>query len=343
MFILSVPRARGAIAFTSIALLTACSNSGYEPSSITSAPQASTEARSARPTLYVELLKGDNGQSDVLGYRAEKSGSFKTAQPFCTTKNLGFATGIATDASGNVYVSYSTPNSSGFGTAPYYIYVYKPHCGAQIAQIPDSFNKFGDPRQIAFGKSDFYVADQYGYGSNDSANVAICSLSRQQCTGKLVGSGAASLSGIYGVAVDSAGNVYAGGYLTQSSLAAIVEWKGGKGKGRVIATLHESGSAEFAGSMHFDNQGNLLVADASTAIYVFKGCPGACALQTALQLKNVETVDFVLSADNTTLYAVSDEGSVDVYAYSSSSGITYDYSITNGLSHAAYPYSVAIH
>jgi hypothetical protein len=307
-----------------------------------SALQTNTEARSTRPTLYVQLLKGDNGQSEVLAYRAKKSGSFKTSQPFCTTKNLGFATGIATDTSGNVYVSYSTPNSSGFGGPPYYIYVYKPHCGAQIAQIPDSFLTAGDPRQIAFGNSTFYVANQYGYGGGDSANVAICSLSEQQCTGKLVGSGSASLSSVYGVAVDSAGNVYASGYLAKSSLAAIVEWKGGKGKGRVIAKLHESGSAEFAGNMHFDNKGNLLVSDNNTAIYVFTGCPSACALEKTLQLENVETVSFVLSPDNTALYAVSDEGSVDVYTYNPSSGITYEYSITNGLSHAEYPYSIAV-
>jgi len=338
----SALRARGAIAFTSILLLTACSNSGYEPGSITSAPQKNTEARSAKPTLYVQLLKGDNGQSEVLAYRAKASGSFKTSQPFCSTKNLGFATGIATDTTGNVYVSYSTPNSTDFGGPPYYIYVYKAHCGAQIAQIPDSFNEFGDPRQIAFGNGNFYVADQYGYGGDDSANVAICSLSEQQCTGKLVGSGPASLASVYGVAVDSAGNVYASGYLTKSSLAAIVEWKGGKGKGRVIAKLHESGSAEFAGNMQFDNQGNLLVADNNTAIYVFAGCPSACALQETLQLENVESVDFVLSPDNTTLYAVSDEGSVDVYAYNSSSGLTYEYSVTNGLTHAEYPYSIAV-
>lgn len=339
MSIHHLPRTRGFLAFVCCLFLAACSQSGYEPGMI-SGMQSNSAKQTTKPVLYVQLLHGYKQLSEVLAYHP-RHGKFSRSQPFCNIENLGFATGIATDATGKLYVDYSTPNSSGFGGAPYYIDVYKPDCGSKVAQISDPYLTAGDPRQIAFGKSGvFYVGDQYGDGV--SGNVAVCSLRKKKCTGKIAGSGSASLASVYGVAVDATGNVYAGGYLSSpSTQPAIVEWPNGRGAGKIIAKPHGSGSNDFAGAMVFDNQGNLVVDSGAQDLFVFTGCPSAC-VQTTLSFKNPETVDFVLSPDNSTLYGVS-VVSVDVYSYSGVKGITYEYSLTNGLTKNSYPYSIAVH
>jgi hypothetical protein len=342
MSINSELRTRGVIAFVCCLFLAACSQSGYEPGTI-SGTQTDSAKKTTKPVLYVQLLHGYNQLGEVLAYHPQRNGKFAKSQPFCDIENLGFATGIATDAEGNLYVDYSTPNSTGFGGAPYYIDVYKPDCGSKVAQISDPYLTAGDPRQIAFGKGVFYVADQYGDGGGDSANVAVCSLRKKKCTGKIAGSGSTTFGAIYGVAVDGTGNVYADGYLSSpSGQPAIAEWPSGRGAGRIIAEPYGTGSNEFAGPMEFDNQGNLVVGSAAQDLYVFTGCPSAC-VQTTFSLKSPETVDFVLSPDNSTLYAVSEVDTVDVYSYRGINGITYKYSLTNGLAKGSYPYSIALH
>lgn len=279
---------------------------------------------------------------EVLAYEGQID-HIRNKAPICSiTKGVNFPTAIASDSSGNVYLDYSTFNSSEFGMPPYYVDVYAPNCGKKIAKIKDPFISGDEPRQIAFANGHFYVGNQIGQ-TGQQANVAVCSLKKKKCTGELTGSGSVKIGSVIGVVADASGNVYASVYEGSSSTTALVEWPKGRGTAKIVATPSVGSCYTSPGPMAVDSQGSLLEGDSYCGVlFVFTGCPTACVQAATLPFEDADSSGFVLSPDNKTLYVATELGWVDVYAYSGVKGIKYEYAINDGLSKSGVPYDVTL-
>lgn len=225
---------------------------------------------------------------------------------------------------------------------PYYVDVYAPNCGKEIAKIKDPFIAGDEPRQIAFANGLFYVGNQVGL-SNGKANVAVCSLKKKKCGSDLTGTSSLAIGSVIGVAADNSGNLYASVYEGSASTTAFVEWPKATGAARVVATPSLGSCYTSPGPMAIDREGNILESDGYCGVlYVFTGCPDACVQAATLPFEDADSNGFTLSPDNKTLYVASELGTVDVYAYSGVQGIKYKYSISDGLSKSGVPYDVTI-
>jgi hypothetical protein len=303
-------------------------------------PDTPEQKAKSLSTLYVDVPRL-NTNGEILGYTGS-SDHIKDKSPACSiTKGVNFPTAIASDASGNVYVDYSTFNGSGFGMPPYYIDVYAPNCGKEIAKIKDPYIGGDEPRQIAFANGLFYVGNQLG--QTKGADVAVCSLAKKKCTRELTGNAATPIGTVIGVSADKPGNVYASVYEGSASTISIVEWPKGKGKPKIVATPSVGSCYISPGPMAIDNQGNLLESDSNcNVLMVFSGCPTACMQAATLPLQSGESKGFTLSPDNKTLYVANELGWVDVYAYNGVNGVTFEYEIQTGLSSTGLTYDVTL-
>jgi hypothetical protein len=132
---------------------------------------------------------------------------------------------------------------------------------------------------------------------------------------------------LFGIAVDVNGNVWASASTTTAN-ASIIVWLGGAMPAHVIPNAHPGNGG---GGIEFDNQGTMLVLDASdAAIYTYK-CRAshlACKELGRWPLK-YETFFGKLDRANSRFEAANGgSGAVDVYAYP---GFFYEYSYDNSL------------
>lgn len=186
---------------------------------------------------------------------------------------------------------------------------FSKNCGSEGTPLSEPN---GQPSDVAFGGTTLYVADVstsaidvYPKGSTSPQS----SLTNSAITGNAFSDGADS------------GNVF-----QESSLGVIVEYTGAQEPGTALSL---SGLAIPVG-MCFDKNHNMIVIDISNGILVY--APPYSGSPTKTQATVGESVYAHLNAANTDLY-VGDfqNGAVDVYSYPS---LTYQYSITNGLSQA---------
>jgi hypothetical protein len=220
-----------------------------------------------------------------------------------------------------------------------YIAEYGPNCGAQIgSSVLDPYGSFSFALKV-YGKT-WYVGNQYG-PSFSPGNVAVCSASG--CSSELTASAKSGGFGeLLGLAVDHQGNVYADGYQGKGANAMLYEWDHGQMPGHVVKSFQ--GSTYVATGLQFDNNGNLAGITLAASMYqfvVWSGCPKSCTVNGPYALQSNTQAEFgVLNKDSTLFYVANygtgSSGSIDVYAYHGTSGVTYKYSITNGLPTGVY-------
>jgi hypothetical protein len=283
----------------------------------------------AKAAVYVGLL----AENVILGYPKSNSNN---GGPVCT-----ISTGVKTplqltaDKSGNIYVT----NANGF-SPPYTVSEYGPQCGSQVASVTDTYG--GPPRQVALDGKTWYLGNQYGLDYGD-ANIAVCSASG--CTSALQALGENTMTQLGGVAVDAHGNVYASAYtIGNDSGVSLVEWKDGKGKGKVIYSYGTAGDGP--NPLEIDDQGNILAnGSGSSNFYVISGCPSACTTNGPYTIQGIGGT-FTLNKKNHTLYVTDndegDPGSVAVYTYNRTAAPTYQYDFTNGMSSSGVPFGIAV-
>jgi hypothetical protein len=260
--------------------------------------------------VYVAEFSG----TEVLGYQADNENNKKAA---CTIHNKKDINDVDTDPQGNLIVPDGFRHSV-------QIYAGPSMCGKLTATITDPDGQPSDVATLGNG-APLYVGNIFGAGATNG-DVAICTLTG--CGDTLTDP---SILEIIGVAVDAAGNVYAS-YYNQNFAPQLMEFPSGTAPGTTIATYPVS----TPGGIAFDASGNLVVIDplmgGTGVAFVMSGCPSTCTASGPFSLKGSAVFGkFDATGDQ---FAVADftNGSVDVYAYAGSSGISYQYSYHRGLS-----------
>jgi hypothetical protein len=310
--------ALGSIAITSAVALSGCAGSGAEPAArLPTLPNAAQTVR-AHPTwwreapatvkeaVYVSNFTGP-GTNVILGFGPQNR---KNKLPECTVPGQMDVFGIASDASGNVYVPT-------FAGATNIVNVYAPGCGKLIARVNDPY---GNPSGAAVRDSTsvrgstFYVEDLDG-------SVPVCTLSgcSSELTDPSIASGSAS-----SVAVDSFGNVWAS-YYNQSFAIALIVWPGAKMPGHIVSGYVNTAKP---GGIDFDKRDNLIAVDSvMVRTYTCKARGATCTSTGSFPLQGTSLFG-ALNRSNTDFQVTDQEhGSVDVYAYP---GFSYQYSYNRG-------------
>lgn len=234
----------------------------------------------------------------------------------CTLTGLADVNGFSADAKGNTaipaYVSgtYLSVN------------VFAPNCGKLLWSATDSAGQPAD----SFGTNDtaqVLVGEIANYTTGGGA-VLICS--------KASGCGTPNApSGIgygAGVAMAKNGDCWLSAENASFSAFELFYFKGCKGTGQVATGT----SNAYYGGLFIDTKGNLgSFSYADSKLYVYKGCAPACTLVSSSTLHGESLFGGLDKKGKTMAAGDFSNGSVDVYKYSSS-GVTYQYSITNGLS-----------
>jgi hypothetical protein len=272
--------------------------------------------------LYVAQFYG----SDILGYESNRHGSAdkKNGPPACEITGVFGVNDIGADGSGNVIDPDGT----------HYIKIYAPNCGSELGEISDYYGEPDDAYSANAGTGTIVVTNiedtEQKYGS-----VLVCTL-KKGCSRHLTNANMAGL--VAGVAVDKTGDCWASS-TNSSGAASLTYFKGCRGSGQT-ATGYENQSY---GGLEVDKEGNLISIDVNNAaIYVYAGCNPACTLVGGPFALHGESIYGKLDPAGKTFAAPEfDSGQVDIYAYSPSRGLTYEYSFSNGLSASLLPEGTA--
>ncbi|MBV9719351.1 MAG: hypothetical protein JOZ77_08525 [Candidatus Eremiobacteraeota bacterium] len=289
-------------AIVSVAMLAACSGSGSLPASLP-LDQIRTLA------LRVQDLPGTQRQRKPGGLYVGVFGAGyipeftipdrKDLGPRCsdTMPLAGGVNGIAVDAHRILYVPYNYNSVHDVAT-------FGPDCGVQGPQLVDQYDV-----------ADVAVNDKTGtvyVGNAQTGNVDVFKKGATTPTGALHNSQHGG-SG-FGVAVDSAGNVFNSG-------STIVEFPRGHNKGSTALAL--SGLTGPLG-LALDSKNNLIVANEYNVVVYAPPYNGAPTYTIATKRFCLYVA---VDATNTNLYVSEQKNNaVDVYTYPSG---TYEYSITD--------------
>ncbi len=195
------------------------------------------------PAFYV------GGQ--VLTYAGGTSG---TANGVGTQAQFYYLTGLAIDASGDIWVAdqYSNENPA------YYLREILPGAIVTNSNLPASLqSNLSEPYNLVFDpQGDLYVADYYGgYVTKINPTGAFTNFSIQ----------GVNISRGSSVALDAAGNVYFVGNI--NGTPDIYEWDA---NGNVIKTINIPSGVQLYGAV-FDAQGNLYVTDQAQGVIFENG------------------------------------------------------------------------
>ena len=250
--------------------------------------------------VYISNFTG-SGMNVIYGFGPQNR---KNKPPVCTIPGQMDVFGIASDASGNVYV----PTFAGTKNI---VNIYAPGCGKLIASLNDPY---GNPSGAAVRGSTFYVEDLDG-------SVPVCTLGG--CASELTDPSIRSGSG-GSVAVDSLGNVWAADY-NQIFVIELVVWRHAKMPGHVVSGYVNSATP---GGIVFDTHGSLISVDSTVLrTYTCKAKTATCTSTGSFPLKGKSRFGALNRSNLDFQVTDQDHGSVDVYAYP---GFSYQYSYNRG-------------
>jgi hypothetical protein len=259
--------------------------------------------------------------SDAYGYSDPNNGN---APPLCSDGPLQYPNDIALDHKGDLI----DPDG---GTDTIVLFAGPNLCGAEIGSISDPFGQPSDAssRNVLGVKAagDTIVVGNI-YDNNDTAgSISVCNLS-SGCTTNLTNP---NMYETAGVAIAPDGDCWVSA-INSVGAATLTYFAQCSGSG-VAATGFQNA---YYGGLDIDANGNLVSISAfDQNLYIYSGCNPACTLVGG---------PFPLSA-GAAIYGHLDErsnnfvaadyanGQLDVYSYSTS-GLTYEYSVNNGLAAA---------
>jgi hypothetical protein len=264
-------------------------------------------AATHRKGLYVSAF-----YDAILGYSQNNR---QNKPPFCEVSG-GYANNVAVDRSGNLIVPDGSTNQVTIFSGP-------DMCGPQYATFQDAY---GQPSAVASDDAisgTIAVANIFD-SSGQPGSIALCSIS-YGCTSNLTN---ADMYEVAGVAMARNGDCWADA-VNAAGTATLTYFKSCVGAGvaaRGFLNHYYGGLAVDAGS-------NLLsVSTFDSKLYVYKGCNPRCTLLGGPFALEGEDVFVSLNGSSTMLAGADFEQSrVDVYTYSSSSGVAFEYSFDNGL------------
>ena len=268
----------------------------------------------AKRGIYIS----DFSSSIILGYR---KGQRANDPPFCSTPfNVGEVNQIAVDGAGNLMVPDGFSHTIIIGQGPNM-------CGAQAASIADPYGQPNDASSPNAQSGRIAVGNIFG-NSSQPGSISICSVSAG-CTANLTNP---AIYVVAGVAMDNGGNCWASA-VDKNGVASLTYFAACTGSG-----VQSTGFINLLyGSIDIDASGNLVTIDGNNgngtaAVNVYSGCKPACTLLSSTPLLAYALCGRLNSLHNNKL-AVADfnNGQVDIYRYSPTSGATYAYSFNNGL------------
>lgn len=230
----------------------------------------------------------------------------KNHPPKCTFPTAN-AKGIAVDAAGTLWV----PSSAAFNVT-----TYKKGTCKQAALTLNEPN--GSPYAVAFSNTGVvYVADILGMGESHGV-ISVYPKGASSPSSTLSDP---EMIEIRSVAVDRAGDVFAGGVKERGSI--IMEFKNGKMPGKVLRL-----QTSIAAGMEVDKNQNLLVVDPGAQLV--EAFPPPYSGPAAFTIPTRGSSEFGhLDAANKNIYVSNfSSGTVDVFKYPSGA---FKYSITNGV------------
>lgn len=264
--------------------------------------------------VYVSQFDG----SKLLNYNYAATGN-----PLCETGTVKAVNGIQSDVKHELIVP-SEDNVSAQGI----VYLYKESAHLCLPNSPSA--SFIEPYQVpndgfSLDGGTFYIANHSG--------VAVCKLTRRVhgCVRNLTNAYASN--DIIGVTADSSG-VYGTSFNGVTEQYQLIYWKGAKGPGKLLLNL------AFPGGLYFDAAHNLVSLNDSTQLYVYSGCPSACTPHGPFALADAATYG-TLANGGSEFMTVSVNGVIDVYQYSGTSGVTFLYSNTAGMTPSLVPLGIA--
>lgn len=263
--------------------------------------------------------------SDVYGYPAINKDN---GGPTCTIGGIKYVNGLGVDGKANLMIPDGNTN---------YLRIYKgpAMCGKSIGAIDDSYGQPTDASSLDAVTGKIVISNAFDV-SDKPGSISICTL-KGGCTANLTNS---AIDEAGGVALANNGDcwVSASGDSSGGGNPAIVYFKGCSGKG-AVATGVENASY---GGLDIDNKGNLISVDyGAEKLYVYSGCNPACKLVAGPQDLHGDSFFGKVNAGSTQYAMTNMGGGVDVYKYSSTKGIAYEYSFTQGLSASEIPLGIA--
>jgi hypothetical protein len=314
-----------------VTVLVGCGSHDPAATQPTSILPDSTLARgfSSQPLGSVKAYVSEPSLNTVIGYT-----NLKTGADCMQTTGLKFPTGMATDVNGNLYVANQD-------TSPGSVTIFGPNCGPTIATVREKWRK---ARNVAVGPSGVFYIGNLFFSKAPSDPIAVCTMT--SCSSKPLLAPSPGIAGFHGIAVDNNSNVYASGQVPSGSTDDIWEWPNGKMPGKLVF----DGSSQqivLNDSLQFNKHGNLIALgyvapSGPQSLIVFRGCPSACKATVVPSTISGSPAQFTLNKLNTQLFIANESygtggtGSLDVYNYSGKNGLTYAYSVTNGITSFAF-------
>jgi hypothetical protein len=246
----------------------------------------------------------------INGYKGTNP---KNNPPTCTLTG-SYVNDIAVDGKGNLI----DPDG---GTHDIIVYKGPKLCGPKLGTISDSYGTPDDAASLNAATGNIVVSSGF--------SISVCSLKRG-CYENLKGP---STYEIAGVALAKNGDCWASG-VSSANTSALIYFKGCSGSGKIASGWKNT----YYGGLDIDTRGNLIAIDALTGstprLWVYSGCNPACnVVGGPFPLHGYSIFGHLNS--RATGFVVGDfqNGELDLYKYTTSA-LTYEYSISSGLTFA---------
>jgi hypothetical protein len=248
--------------------------------------------------------------STISGYKGTDP---KNGPPICTF-TASYPQNVAVDGKGNLI----DPDGGTRTTI-----LYGPKCGPELGAIEDPYGQPSDAASFNAVTGTIIVGNMYG--TSGEGGISVCTLAGG-CTTFLT-----NYSNIYvlaGVALAKNGDCW-GSASNSAGAATMTYFKHCSGSGQTATGWRNV----YYGGLDIDSKGNIVAVDAfARYLWIYRGCNPACHLVGGPFPLHGDTFYGHMNRAGT-LWVGGDyeNGMLDVYKYSTSA-LTYEYSISNGLS-----------
>jgi hypothetical protein len=250
--------------------------------------------------------------STINGY---KGADPKNGAPICSLPS-SYPNDIAVDGKGNL-IDPQGGNRE--------VIIYKPKCGAKLGTLTGTGYSLGAPSDAAsFNAATGIIIVGNIFSVSGPGTIGVCTL-RDGCTGYLQNPNFDELAG---VALAKNGDCWGSATHSGTGTATMTYFKGCAGSGQAATGWKNT----YYGGLDIDTHGNIVAVDAFVPqLWIYRGCNPRCHVVGGPFPLHGDTIFGHLNRTGTEWVGGDyQNGMLDVYQYSTSS-LTYEYSISNGL------------